>query len=68
MTSVTIYISGYPTAETVAAGRRSVAKLPSANERLLLRRMTNSKLVIKIFSDNVGSAVGIMGLQARSSV
>ena len=26
--------------------------------------MTNSKLVIKIFTDNVGNAAGIMGLQA----
>ena len=64
MTTVDIYRSGYPRAETVFAGRQRVAKLPSANDITLLKKMAAVAAALNTFASNIASPSSEVGFKA----
>jgi hypothetical protein len=61
---VDIYRSGYPHAATVSAARQLVAKLPSANDRRLLHKMSAVIEMLQTFTSDVDCPTGATGLKA----
>jgi hypothetical protein len=61
---VDIYRAGYPRAATVSAARLLVAKLPSANDRHLLRKMPTVIEMLQTFTSDVDCPTGATGLKA----
>ena len=61
---VDIYRSGYPRAATVSAARLLVAKLPSANDRRLLHKMSAVIEMLQTFTNGIDCPTGATGLKA----
>jgi hypothetical protein len=68
LTTIDIYRSGYPRAETVFAGRRRVAKLPSANDITLLRQMADVGASLDVFTNKIPSPSRAVGFKAYVQV
>ena len=64
LNSVDIYRSGYPSEAEVSAANLRVAKLPSANDRRLLHKMSAVIEMLQTFTNGIDCPTGATGLKA----